>query len=261
MAEDLLLKVLVTVVEKSHLASLFVHLTAFSLCLWHPIDSRQPFATPGQTEVITLEARWSEASPPISAAVVEPSATSAEVSAEDTAIRHAKTPPQRVVELQQSSSAEATQRLPPPPLPPSARLAEENRLRRRPPSEQPRITEDIRPLPQRSASKPAAPSVSVAVPVQPPAGTAAEEVADLSGNDPPTYPLEAVRRRLEGRVLLELHITALGAVDRVDVLRSSGHAILDRAAVRAVSRWRGTPARRWGRAVESTERLPIRFRL
>ena len=89
----------------------------------------------------------------------------------------------------------------------------------------------------------------------------AESAADLSDNQPPEYPVEAVRRRLEGVVLLELHVAVSGTIDQVEVLESSGHAILDRAAVEAVVTWRGTPAKRWGRAVATIERLPIRFRL
>ena len=87
------------------------------------------------------------------------------------------------------------------------------------------------------------------------------EPADLSENRPPTYPLEAVRLQLEGVVLLELTIGVSGDVTRVDVIESSGQQMLDRAAVDAVRTWKGKPAERWGRPVESVERLPVRFRL
>ncbi|KAA5539423.1 energy transducer TonB [Roseiconus nitratireducens] len=85
--------------------------------------------------------------------------------------------------------------------------------------------------------------------------------ADLSSNPPPEYPAEAVRRRLEGTILLELTIDASGNVTDATVLRSSGHASLDRAAIDAVLRWKGQPATRWGRPVATVERLPVRFRL
>ena len=84
---------------------------------------------------------------------------------------------------------------------------------------------------------------------------------DFSNNRPPSYPPEAIRQRIEGTVILRLHISAAGSVEEVEVSQSSGHAILDREAVAAVSGWRGSPATRAGRAVETIELLPIRFRL
>ena len=80
-------------------------------------------------------------------------------------------------------------------------------------------------------------------------------------NTAPEYPAQAVRLRLEGEVMLELRVTVDGRVKDVKVLRSSGHEILDRAAVKAVKGWKGQPAMRRGQAVETAERLPIRFRL
>lgn len=84
---------------------------------------------------------------------------------------------------------------------------------------------------------------------------------DFSANRPPTYPPEAVQQRLEGTVMLRLHIASTGVVERVEVAESSGHASLDRAALDAVRQWRGIPASRGGRPVATDELLPIRFRL
>ncbi|MEM6692542.1 MAG: energy transducer TonB [Planctomycetota bacterium] len=99
------------------------------------------------------------------------------------------------------------------------------------------------------------------LPLEQDAGLEADRKADFSFNQPPDYPAEAVRQRMQGVVLLELKIGKDGDVLRVDLLESSGHEILDTAAIKAVLKWRGTPAKSWGRAVESTEILPIRFRL
>lgn len=85
--------------------------------------------------------------------------------------------------------------------------------------------------------------------------------ANLSNNRPPEYPHEAIRRKLEGTVLLRLQIAKTGKVESVELIKSSGHYILDEAAINAVAGWKGSPAKQWGRAVESVERLPIRFRL
>jgi len=86
--------------------------------------------------------------------------------------------------------------------------------------------------------------------LMPDTSVAAEQVAgvddktppDLSGNRPPTYPARAIAQRLEGALLLRLHIAATGDITRVEIVTSSGHDIFDRAAVEAVSNWRGRNA-------------------
>jgi protein TonB len=62
-------------------------------------------------------------------------------------------------------------------------------------------------------------------------------------------------------VVLLIRVSAEGACLSVKVLESSGHAVLDRAAVAAVEQWRFTPARAEGGAVEAEVEVPIRFRL
>ncbi|MFV2068812.1 MAG: energy transducer TonB [Pirellulales bacterium] len=92
-------------------------------------------------------------------------------------------------------------------------------------------------------------------------GTEDRTSADLAGNRPPPYPAAAYRARIEGSLLLRLTISAAGEVKRVELVRSSGHSILDVAAVRAIRTWHASPARAGGRAVSSVELLPVRFRL
>lgn len=84
---------------------------------------------------------------------------------------------------------------------------------------------------------------------------------DLSGNRPPRYPQAAIRRRLEGVVLLRLTIAVSGNVERVEIVKSSGHAILDRTAAEAVNLWRARPARRNDKPVATVELLPVHFKL
>jgi protein TonB len=93
------------------------------------------------------------------------------------------------------------------------------------------------------------------------AGIEEKQPPDFSSNRPPSYPPDAVRQRLEGTVILRLHISSRGVVERVEVAESSGHKLLDRAALDAVGQWRGLPASRGGRPVATVELLPIRFRL
>ena len=92
-------------------------------------------------------------------------------------------------------------------------------------------------------------------------GTSDRTLPRLLENRPPTYPQGAIIRRFEGTVVLRLEITPEGRVGGLEVVSSSGHAILDAAAARAIRAWRFAPATRAGRAVAVTVRLPVRFSL
>ena len=81
-------------------------------------------------------------------------------------------------------------------------------------------------------------------------------------NPRPEYPLPSLRRHEEGTVLLTVVIEADGAVAAVSLKRSSGHPLLDRAALEVVRhRWAFDPARIGGRPVSSTRDVPLRFSL
>ncbi len=81
------------------------------------------------------------------------------------------------------------------------------------------------------------------------------------GNPRPRYPWISRRRGEQGRVVLEVAVTADGRAKEVRVKRSSGSARLDRAALAAVRAWRFKPALRGGRAVAGRIDVPIVFRL
>ncbi len=78
---------------------------------------------------------------------------------------------------------------------------------------------------------------------------------------PPAYPDEARRRGWQGRVVLRAHVSAEGTVTAVEVVESSGYAVLDAAAAAAVRGWIFYPARRGEMAVTSTVRIPVEFEL
>lgn len=61
--------------------------------------------------------------------------------------------------------------------------------------------------------------------------------------------------------MLFVEVDAKGRPARVRVSRSSGFADLDAAAVRAVRRWRFTPATVAGAAVSSSINVPVQFQL
>ena len=80
-------------------------------------------------------------------------------------------------------------------------------------------------------------------------------------NRPPAYPTQARRKGWEGKVVLEISVLSSGRVDEIAVQESSGHSILDTAALRTVRRWRFVPAHRDGEYINSTVRLPVIFQL
>jgi protein TonB len=80
-------------------------------------------------------------------------------------------------------------------------------------------------------------------------------------NPAPDYPAVARRRGFEGTVILEALVNRDGRVTDLRLLQSSGHAVLDQAALSSVKGWVFDPARRGEEAVEMWVRIPIRFRL
>lgn len=77
----------------------------------------------------------------------------------------------------------------------------------------------------------------------------------------PGYPAVAIRRGYEGSVLLNVRVLPNGEPEEVTIFRSSGHKVLDNAALKAVKRWKFVPAQRGFKAVSSWVKVPIEFRL
>ncbi|MCA9216850.1 MAG: energy transducer TonB [Planctomycetales bacterium] len=102
--------------------------------------------------------------------------------------------------------------------------------------------------PQLSGQVPSTPAVETTLP-------------EFGNNRPPHYPRAAIAQGWEGTVLLRVHLSSDGTVADVQVIESSGHTVLDGSAVAAVKRWTASPATRGGRPVETTIRLPVKFRL
>ena len=80
--------------------------------------------------------------------------------------------------------------------------------------------------------------------------------------NPPRYPPRAARERLEGRTTVLIQVNPDGGVDAVLVIKSSGHPILDDAALEAVNRWQFKPSRTSnGQSVGQLIQVPINFAL
>jgi protein TonB len=88
-----------------------------------------------------------------------------------------------------------------------------------------------------------------------------ESIPDPSNSPRPEYPRKALVRRWEGTTILLVEISAEGRPIHVSVAESSGHAILDEAALAGVRTWRFVPAQRAGTPVASAVRIPVRFHL
>lgn len=87
------------------------------------------------------------------------------------------------------------------------------------------------------------------------------ERAEYLNNPPPKYPDQARRRKHEGVVTLLVEIDSRGKVTSLNINKSSGHSSLDRAAKKAVKRWRFTPALAGSKQVSSRVIVPVEFQL
>lgn len=73
------------------------------------------------------------------------------------------------------------------------------------------------------------------------------------------YPAEARRQGQAGVVVLSLRIDAHGKIERAEIKVSSGHPLLDEAALNMARRSEYVPARRGSLAVASTVEASYRF--
>lgn len=80
-------------------------------------------------------------------------------------------------------------------------------------------------------------------------------------NPAPDYPAQAVRQGWQGMVLLRVRVLASGAVDGVEVLKTSGKKLLDDAAIATVQRWQFAPSTRGSEAIDGFATVPIEFKL
>jgi protein TonB len=104
----------------------------------------------------------------------------------------------------------------------------------------------------------AAPPAVAAAPV---IDTAPDYKAAYLNNPRPAYPMAARRMGWEGRVVLNVEVLAEGSCGDASVFQSSGHEVLDNAALRTVKGWRFVPASRAGRPVTQWFKVPIQFSL
>lgn len=145
--------------------------------------------------------------------------------------------------------------VPPKPLP--------QKIERRPQSVQPVVEHAVQqaPVTPTPVAAPPAPPVAAPAPVVEPVLEAPRYNAAYLSNPPPTYPLSARRRGVEGTVLVRAEVAANGECLRAELKKSSGAEMLDLAALEAVRKWRFVPAKRGSQAVVAWVEVPITFKL
>lgn len=77
--------------------------------------------------------------------------------------------------------------------------------------------------------------------------------------EPIRYPRWALDQGWEGDFIVAVEVLPDGSVGRWEIMHSSGHRLLDLAAVRAIQTWRFEPAKKEGRPIVSCIQIPIRF--
>lgn len=82
-----------------------------------------------------------------------------------------------------------------------------------------------------------------------------------AANPMPSYPPAARRRGIEGKVVLDVLVSAEGRALSVAIARSSGSSLLDEAARETIGRWRFRPAMRKEEAIEARATVPVQFSL
>lgn len=80
-------------------------------------------------------------------------------------------------------------------------------------------------------------------------------------NPKPAYPELARKRGQEGTARIRCEVDAAGNVIAASILESSGHKLLDEAALKAVRKWRFRPALSNGRPAPGSVIAPVEFRL
>ena len=91
--------------------------------------------------------------------------------------------------------------------------------------------------------------------------TRVEEPPRAMAKFSPTYPRSLLRQRGGGRVIIRPVVEPDGPVGEARVKERSGHAELDRAAIKAIGRWRYRPARNGGHVVRATVIQPFNFKV
>lgn len=137
-----------------------------------------------------------------------------------------------------------------------------------PTPEQPEEAEPT-PTPVAETPMPESKTAQVETPkavAKPPVAAAAVENTEyhpghIGGFGRNNYPRIARERGWEGTVRLKVHVTADGDIGEIIVDSSSGHEMLDEAAIDMIKEGHATPARRGDKPIDSWVLVPYHFQL
>jgi len=169
------------------------------------------------------------------------------------------------VAIQQAQVAQPQSRPLPPPPKPKPRIEPVVK-----PQPKPVVEEAVESLPEPlpvpvpvAAAEPvpvAAPAPVAPAPVAAPVpDTEPDFRAEYLNNPRPNYPMVARRMGWGGKVILDVEVLASGACGALKVALSSGHEVLDKAAMKTVKSWRFVPAHHAGQAITKWFKVPIVF--
>ena len=233
--------------------ALLLHLAACGLALWLAAPAHLPKAPEPLVIELSLEPLSQDApleAPSESSTEEEPEREPPPPPSEATAPE--APPPEPAPEPDDPAPAPIQPVAPrveaPPPRPPAPR----------PRPQPPQPARERRGSPDRAAAAPAPLAPGPAAPSGPPVFTQARFRRPPT---PPEYPLVARERGLTGTALIRALVGVDGETREVRLHRSSGHEMLDNAALAAVRRWSFEPSARDRQRLESWIEVPIRFQL
>lgn len=105
------------------------------------------------------------------------------------------------------------------------------------------------------------PDTAIAIETTPPVvGPIRADSLEYASAPPPAYPRDAMARRIEGTVILEVLVGVDGVPLDVRVQTSSGNHSLDEAARKHIlKKWKFKPATQDGHAVQAVGLVPVKF--
>lgn len=143
-------------------------------------------------------------------------------------------------------------------------LKEKDEVRERPPENEFLLTSDSAEevaIHETQKKQPERKKAKESVVIRSEKGTLSEFDPVYLQNPAPVYPALARERGWQGLVLLRVSVNEKGRVEEIHISESSGHSLLDAAALKAVKDWNFLPARVGQLGFSSQIKIPIRFLL
>jgi len=125
---------------------------------------------------------------------------------------------------------------------------------------EPTIVPDEIVIPPAETPMPASENAVAATEATAPVGPASQDLKTKSRVEP-TYPPAARRAGEEGTVRLRILVDERGKPQDVQIAKGSGFALLDKAAIEAVRKWRFVAATNGAQAVTAWTQVAITFKL